>query len=534
MKLTRSQKLLVSSKYQPQLRTICGKILPDDEESDAQFVSLLRNIVRGKHSWSSAFNNPFITASLRPHHVEKVLVETLEDSRLALRFFNFLGLHKNFNHSTASFCILIHALVQSNLFWPASSLLQTLLFRDLSPREVFGELLYWYRECGFSLSLGFDLVIQSYVQNGRALDAVLIFKLMTEESDLLPEMRTLSGLLNGLARARQFHKVVELFDHMLNLGLEPDVFAYTAVVRSLAEEFELGVELMNEMLRLGFVPSEAALSGLVEGLRKTGRELDAFDLVIRVGKRGAVPNLFVYNALINSLCRIDKRDDAMSLFKGMEMTGLVPNDVTYTILINFFCKKGELDAAIQFFSDMGKGGIKPTVYSYNSLIYGHCRLRNLLKAESFFRQMTVKGLTPTVVTEGRLMEALRVAQEMVERDVNMDLVCYTVLIDGTLRKNGTKIMFGFLKEMHELGISPDIVLYTSMIDNYSRAGKLKEALGFWDVMVDEGVLPNAMTYTALINGFCKSGSIDKAEVLLKEMLVSGHLPNQGTLLRLLH
>ncbi|KAF3499169.1 hypothetical protein F2Q69_00044236 [Brassica cretica] len=34
--------------------------------------------------------------------------------KLGLRFFNFLGLHRGFDHSTASFCVLIHALVKSN------------------------------------------------------------------------------------------------------------------------------------------------------------------------------------------------------------------------------------------------------------------------------------------------------------------------------------------------------------------------------------------------------------------------------------
>ena len=94
-----------------------------DGDDESQFVSKLLEIVRGKRSWKVAFNDSLISSTLRPHHVEKVLIRTIDDPKLALRFFNFLGLHQNFNHSPASFSIFVHALVQERLFWPANSLL---------------------------------------------------------------------------------------------------------------------------------------------------------------------------------------------------------------------------------------------------------------------------------------------------------------------------------------------------------------------------------------------------------------------------
>ncbi|KAK8476074.1 hypothetical protein V6N11_030600 [Hibiscus sabdariffa] len=106
----------------------------DEKAKDTQIISDLKRIVRGRQSWKVALND---TVFLKSHHVEEVLIQTLDDPRLALRFFNFLGLHKNFHHSPESFCALIHALLNVNLFWPASSLLQTLLLRGLSPIEVF-------------------------------------------------------------------------------------------------------------------------------------------------------------------------------------------------------------------------------------------------------------------------------------------------------------------------------------------------------------------------------------------------------------
>lgn len=222
----------------------------DRRDNDEKFVSLLRNIVRGKQSWKVAFNNPLISNNLKPHHIEKVLLQTLDDdSRLALRFFNFLGLHKNFNHSTASFCILIHGLVQSNLVWPASSVLQTLILRGPNnPTLIFESLMNSYESCNFSSTYGFDLLIQTYVHYKRVLDSVLIVRLM-RECRILPEVRTFSAVLNGLIVIKKFNLVLELFDEIVDVGLRPDVYTYTAVVRSLCElkDFDRAKEIIDLM-----------------------------------------------------------------------------------------------------------------------------------------------------------------------------------------------------------------------------------------------------------------------------------------------
>ncbi|KAJ6755407.1 PENTATRICOPEPTIDE REPEAT-CONTAINING PROTEIN [Salix purpurea] len=305
----------------------CTSVIRDSDDKDSQFIVTLKNIVQGKQSWIIAFNDPFISIKLKPHHVEKVLLLTLDDSRLALRFFNFLGLHKNFNHSTMSFCILIHALANANLFWPASSLLQTLLLRGgLDPREVFEALHDCFKKCDFISSLGFDLLIQSYLQEKRMFDSVLIYRLM-RQCELMPRVRTLGEVLNGLVKIRRVDMALVLFGEIVSMGIRPDIYIYVAVIRSFCElknfvkakemiqrmessECDLNVVVYNvlihglcknkrvweaveikngvidEMIELGFVPTEAALSSLVEGLRRKGKVVDAFGLVTRVQKVG--------------------------------------------------------------------------------------------------------------------------------------------------------------------------------------------------------------------------------------------------------
>uniref|UniRef100_A0A6N2MIX4 Pentacotripeptide-repeat region of PRORP domain-containing protein n=1 Tax=Salix viminalis TaxID=40686 RepID=A0A6N2MIX4_SALVM len=538
----------------------CTSVIRDSDDKDSQFIVTLKNIVRGKQSWIIAFNDPFISNKLKPHHVEKVL--------LALRFFNFLGLHKNFNHSTMSFCILIHALANANLFWPASSLLQTLLLRGgLDPREVFEALHDCFKKCDFISSLGFDLLIQSYLQEKR---------MLMRQCELLPRVRTLGEVLNGLVKIRRVDMVynvlihglcknkrvweaVEIKNGLIQKGLTASEVTYCTLVLGLCkvQEFEVGSGVIDEMIELGFVPTEAALSSLVEGLRRKGKVVDAFGLVTRVQKVGVMPSLFVYNALINSLCKDGKFDEAELLFKEMGEKGLCANDVTYSILIDSFCRRGELDNAIQFVA-----GIKITVYPYNSLINGHCKLGNLSAAVSCFDEMIDKGLKPTVVSytslisgycnKGKLHEAFRLYHEMTGKGIAANTYTFTTLISALCRANRMsdairlfnemldqnimpnedtvrketalfymviakkeieryrwgvcrEMAFGLLKNLHDQRLRPDKVIYTSMIDGYSKAGSVEKAFRIWDIMMMKDVLQ-------------MEGSMEKAVQLHNEML----------------
>ncbi|KAE8733759.1 putative pentatricopeptide repeat-containing protein [Hibiscus syriacus] len=453
----------------------------DETAKDAQMISNLKLIVRERQSWKIALND---TDFLKTRHVEEVLIQTLDDPRFALRFFNFLGLHRNFHHSPESFCVLIHALLKVNLFWPASSLLQTLLLRGLGPSEVFEALSKAHEKCKFPSGLGFDLLIQNYVQNKRALVALMIFRLMRKFNSYLLPHRTLSALLNELAKIRQFGVVLEVFDEIVKAGVRPDIFIYTVVIRSFCElkDFVRAKEMIHLMESNGTELNVVVYNVLIHWLCKNLRVWEAVEIKNGLVKRGLKADVITYNTLVLGLCRVDhfdvavelmnemlksgfvpseavvtnlvdglrrkgKFEDALSLliFNEMGRRGLHPNDVTFSILIDSFCRRGEMDVALSFLGKMRGLGIKATIYPYNSLISGYCKLGNLNLAESFLYEMINEGLLPTVVTytslisgycnEGKLHKAFRLYHEMTEKAIAPNTYTFTALISGLRREN---------------------------------------------------------------------------------------------------
>ncbi|KAL2524654.1 putative Pentatricopeptide repeat-containing protein [Abeliophyllum distichum] len=218
-----------------------------------------------------------------------------------------------------SFCIMVHSLVQSNLYWPASSLLHTLLQRKENPSSIFEYLFDSYKRFNFCSAYGFDLLIQSYVQNRRVLDSVLIVKLM-QGCNVFPEVRTLSAVLHGLVKIRQFDMVIRLFDELFSRsGLQPDVYVYTALVRSLLalKEYDSAIEAMSWVEKNGCKLNVVIYNVLIRGLCKGGRVFEAVDVKKALGSKGLGADVVTYCTLLLGLCTVEEFGIARELVDEM-------------------------------------------------------------------------------------------------------------------------------------------------------------------------------------------------------------------------
>ncbi|KAL2939449.1 hypothetical protein RDABS01_033609 [Bienertia sinuspersici] len=452
-------------------------------EAESAMVTELTIILREKpqNSWKDAISKSSINLKLKlqPHHVEKC-----------------------------------------KLFWPASSLVQTLIHNHQNyPHQVFHDFFVAFRDNGFSSLLGFDLLIQNYVQCRRAMDGVVFLKLMLENG-IVPEVRTLSALFHALIGIRKFRLVLEMFHQVFNgfRAIRPDVYVYTAVVRCLA------VEMVREMVELGFSPSEGVVSTLVDGLRKKGKVMDAFDLVNELLWPVILPNVVVYTALINSLLKDGKLQQAESLFKRMDQRGLLPNEVTFLAMIDSFCKQGRLGDALNLLARMSEARVKVTNYVYNSLIHGHCKFGKMNTAEYLFKEMISKEHTPTVVTytslisgycgEGEINKAFRLYHEMMGKGIAPNTYTYTALIHGLCRAKRMVDANNLFKEMTGRSVLPNEVTYNVMIDGYCMEGDISKGFQLLDEMLEGGLVPDTYTYRSLISGLCSAGRVFDAKKLV--------------------
>jgi pentatricopeptide repeat protein len=201
-------------------------------------------------------------------------------------------------------------------------------------------------------------------------------------------------------------------------------------------------------------------------------------------------------------------------------------------------------------SMMLEKNVIPDVISYSKLILAYCQNRDMHNAHLWFLDMDERGLSDVIVYTilmngyckvGRLQEACDLFVQMINLGIKPDVVAYTVLLDGHLKETLHQGWQGIAKErrifflrtkhktllsyMKDMEIEPDVTCYTVLIDGQCKAEYLDEARELFDEMLAKGLTPDVYAYTALINGYCSQGEIAKAEDLLQEMTDKGMKPD---------
>ena len=236
-----------------------------------------------------------------------------------------------------------------------------------------------------------------------------------------------------------------------------------------------------------------------------------------LGTKGYV--VVVVVKLISGLCRDEKVEEASTVCSMMLEKNVVPDVISYSKLISAYCQTGDMHSARLWFDDMVERGLSDVI-AYTVLMNGYCKVRRFKEAFDLFDQMRNLGIKPdvvayTVLLDGHLKEILLRGWQDIESKERKSF---------HLRAEHKKL----LSSMKDMEIEPDVTCYTVLIDGQCKAEYLDEARGLFDEMLVKGLTPDVYTYTALINGYCSQGEIAKAEDLLQEMMDKGMKPDELT------
>ncbi|XP_020250769.1 putative pentatricopeptide repeat-containing protein At1g53330, partial [Asparagus officinalis] len=123
--------------------------------------------------------------------------------------------------------------------------------------------------------------------------------------------------------------MAELSRDLDELNLKPDACTYNILIRS-AKSIDCALNLFDEMLERGIEPSIVTFGTLISALCNNSKLDEAFKLKEEMPRLYNIePNAFVYAALIKALCKSGKLEEALSLRR--EISGL--DSAVYSTLI---------------------------------------------------------------------------------------------------------------------------------------------------------------------------------------------------------
>ncbi|XVF51433.1 hypothetical protein PTKIN_Ptkin04bG0185200 [Pterospermum kingtungense] len=295
-----------------------------------------------------------------------------------------------------------------------------------------------------------------------------------------PDTICFNSLISGFARFGRTAPFLELFDELRRLGLKPDVFTLSGLVKG-CETLEENEIVHGVCLRLGFGYGAFVVSGLIENYAKSGRLISAekcFRECLDVDN-------VVLTAMICGYFSNGAFDKGREVFVGMRDLGFELNEFSLTGVISrlFNVKEGQEIHGI---------GLKMGFLSGSSIHFSNAVMSMYSRC-------------------GSQVEAIKVFDEITEPDI----VSWTERIGAAF--DGLEA-FGFFKCLRSKGLGVNEYTVINVLSALEGEGMLVLGKQIQAVCLKEGFLKVVFVGNALIYMYGKCGKMDDARCIFDDML----------------
>ncbi|KAF6172434.1 hypothetical protein GIB67_006947 [Kingdonia uniflora] len=218
-------------------------------------------------------------------------------------------------------------------------------------------------------------------------------------------------------------------------------------------------------------------------------------------RKGLKMDTVALNTFLYTLCNLKKLDEA---YKLLHYKGYDPDEVSYSTLIMGCFKVEDVDRALKLWNEMKEREIIPSVVTYNSLIGGLCKPGMTEKAMTKLNELLESGLVPDETT-------------------------YNTLIHGYCLEGNIEKAFQFHDKMLSNSFKPDVATCNILLHGLCKRDMIEKALKFFNKWVLKGKILDIITYNTLINCLCRKGRIDDDALVLFSKLEENKIgPDQFT------
>lgn len=232
-------------------------------------------------------------------------------------------------------------------------------------------------------------------------------------------------------------------------------------------------------------------------------------------------------------------DHALNTYNQMDELGTPRSTVSFNALLAACNNSRLFDRVPQLFDEMPKRyGLVPDKVSYGTLIKAYCEKGSAELALKTLEEMEEKGVEVTAVTftiildalykMGRIDEAERVWNEMVEKGCSPDVATYNVKISHA-HGGMPEDVKGLIEEMTASGLKPDTISYNYLLTSYCRNESMDEAMKLYEELEASGFRPKAATFRTLIHYLCKNGAFEMGYDVFKRSVFHHKIPDFATL-----
>ncbi|CAK9060766.1 unnamed protein product, partial [Durusdinium trenchii] len=376
--------------------------------------------------------------------------------------------------------------------------------------------------------------------------ALSIIHQLRQEADLFHY----NAAIATCSRLRQRGAVLGLRQEMLERQMLPDVYTYSALMRS--ADASTAQELLQEMHRRGLqrnvVISSAAMKALVRdgdwssALRLFEAEAnadcqlctcalgaygmgscwaEAFQLLRDMPKRQLPPDLYAFNAGMSACAQAGQWEEAFWILENMDTR---PELFSFNVVLHSLQQAKRWSQALQLFRDLPlRHALQPDTVSFNTLLQVlQPKLQMELLKEMYDSSVPRTARSYAVLMTGCWERAFSLLENCKQEGIEPTTELYGAAMKACSLSRQWRQAMLFLAEMKGAGLAVNNEVCGAAIgscmvpfDRGERGEPWREALSFFEILKAEQK-PNGVTYIALLSAFAGCSRWEEALQLVEQ------------------
>ncbi|XP_020274854.1 pentatricopeptide repeat-containing protein At3g06430, chloroplastic [Asparagus officinalis] len=379
------------------------------------------------------------------------------------------------------------------------------------------------------------------IQRKQWQDALEVFEMLKEQIFYYPKVGTYVKLLVLLGKSGQAIRAHQLFDEMLEAGIEPTAELYTALLAAYCRSnlLDQAYSILDKMKSLPFCqPDVFTYSTLLKACVESSR----FDLVEslyqEMSDRMITPNTVTQNTVLGGYGKAGKFDEMEKILSGMlESSTCRPDVWTMNIILALFGNKGQIDMMEKWYEKFRSIGIEPETQTFNILIGAYGKKKMYDKMTAVMEYMRKLQFPWTTSTYNNVIEAFAdvgdaknmdyTFNQMRAEGMRADTKTFCCLVDGFSNAGLFHKVVSSIQLAERLDVSFNTSFYNSVLSACAKAGDLMEMERVFNQMKDKYYTPDSTTYSILVEAYRKEGMNDKIFYLEQEEQKTSQLEHVG-------
>lgn len=356
--------------------------------------------------------------------------------------------------------------------------------------------------------------------------------MLKEQPFYQPKEGTYMKLLVLLGKCGQPRHAHQLFDEMMEEGIEPTPELYTALLAAYCRNnlIDEAFATLKQMKTLpNCQPDVFTYSTLIKACVDALRFELVESLYEDMNERSITPNTVTQNIVLSGYGKAGMYDQMERVLLGMlESTTCKPDVWTMNNILSVFANKGQVDMMERWYEKFRNFGVEPETRTFNILIGAYGKRRMYDKMSSVMEYMRKLQFPWTSSTYNNVIEAFAdmgdakhmeyTFEQMRAERMKPDTKTFCCLINGYANAGLFHKVISSVRLAAKLEIPENTLLYNAVISACVKADDLMEMERVYKRMKEKHCQPDSRTFSIMMEAYAKEGMNDKVYDLEQEKL----------------